>query len=192
MLNLLRMIVFITLFSISGVSFAFAEQDAWTGNANILLGGKTLDEDDWEPAERQGEFGIEIDFRKKDWPINIAIDLLGAAGEETEGFTKRESRTSEFNIGVRKVWGQFPHLRPFIGGGLSFIRAEDEVTVLGFTVSDDDSGTGIWLGGGVYWTLEEHFNIGFELKSSFAEVTLFNKDVNAGGGHFGFLAGYHW
>jgi len=57
---------------------------------------------------------------------------------------------------------QFPHVRPFIGRGLSFIRAEDEVTVLGFTVSDDDAGTGIWLGGGVYWILEQHFNIDFE------------------------------
>lgn len=187
-----RITILATLFSILAVSLSFAEQDAWTGNANIFLGGKTLDDDDWEPAERQGEFGIEIDFRKKEWPINIAIDLLGAGAEETEGITKRESRTSEFNIGVRKIWENFPHVRPFIGGGLSFIRAEDEISVLGLTVSDDDSGSGIWIGGGVYWTLEEHFNIGFEVKSSYAEVTLFDKDVNAGGGHFGFLAGYHW
>lgn len=169
-----------------------AQQDAWTGNVNVLLGAKALDKDDWEPAEEQGEFGIEVDFRQKDWPVNIAIDLLGAAGEGTQSGIKLESRTSELNIGVRKIWDHFPHVRPFIGGGLSFMRAEAKGSALGITVSDKDTGTGLWLGGGVYWTLGESFNIGFEFKSSSGEVTLFNTNVNAGGGHFGILAGYHW
>lgn len=197
MLNKHTSVSLALVFSILTVSVA-AAQDVWTGNANVLLGAKALDKDDWEPAEEQSEFGIEIDFRKKDWPVNIAIDLLGATGEGTaiEPFSgteaKLKSKTSEFNIGVRKIWDQFPHVRPFIGGGLSFIRAEAEVSAFGTSVSDDDTGTGIWLGGGVYWTLGEHFNLGLELKSSYAKVTLFDTEVNAGGGHFGMLAGYHW
>ena len=79
-------------------------------------------------------------------------------------------------------------MRPFIGGGISFITGEFEV--LGN--SDDDSAMGFWIGGGVYWALTKNFNLGLELKSSYAEVTIFDDDVNAGGGHFGLLIGYHW
>ena len=103
-----------------------------------------------------------------------------------------ESRTSEFNVGLRKIWDQFPHVRPFIGGGLSLIAAEAEASVYGLRISETDRGLGFWVGGGVYWTLNDHFNIGMELKSSWADVTLMGVEVNAGGGHFGLLAGYHW
>ena len=174
-------------------------QDEWTGNVNLFFGQKTLDKGDWEPAQDQDEFGIEIDFRKKDWPVSIAIDVMGASGEGNFvdpffGFNdKFESKTSEFNFGVRKIWDELAPVRPFIGGGISFMRAEGTVTVPGFgSNSESDNGAGIWLAGGVYFTLAEHFNLGLEFKYSSADVTIAGVDVNAGGNHFGLLAGYHW
>ena len=177
-------------------------QDQWTGNINVFLGQKSLDKDDWEPIEKQSEFGIEVDFRKKDWPVNIAIDILHSWAEDTVSLTdpftgpydmKVTGNTTEFNIGIRKIWDEFSSVRPFIGGGLSYIRAEFEGTIPGLgSASDSDTGVGIWLGGGVYFTLGEHFNIGVELKYSDAEVTLFDVDGDAGGTHYGLLAGYHW
>ena len=174
-------------------------QDEWTGNVNAFLGHKTLDKGDWEPAEEKGEFGIEIDFRKKDWPVSIAIDLMGASGEGNfvdpifGTIDKAESRTSEFNIGARKIWDELAPVRPFIGGGLSFMRAEAKVTIPGIgSASESGTGAGIWLGGGVYFTLGYHFNLGLELKYSNADVTIAGVDANAGGTHFGLLAGYHW
>ena len=59
-----------------------------------------------------------------------------------------------------------------------------------FPVSDDNNGIGIWLNGGVYWTLSQHFNLGLDLRYSQADVTLF--DVDAGGTHAGVILGYHW
>jgi len=44
----------------------------------------------------------------------------------------------------------------------------------------------------VYWKLAEHFKIGLEGKVSTADVTLFGVEVDAGGGHLGLLAGFHW
>ena len=177
-------------------------QDQWTGNINVFFGQKNLDKDDWEPVEEQNEFGVEIDFREKKWPVNIAVDILRSQTEET--FTdfdpligpynaKATASTMEFNIGVRKIWDEFSSVRPFVGGGLSYIRAELEVSVTGVgSASDSDTGVGIWLGGGVYFTLGEHFNIGVEVKYSDADVTLFDVDAAAGGTHYGLLAGYHW
>ena len=173
-------------------------QNQWTGNINVFFGQKNLDKDDWEPVEEQSEFGIEVDFRKKDWPVNIAIDVLVSSDDQSIiepffGQVDVEGKTTEFNIGIRKIWDEFSSVRPFIGGGLSFIRAEFEGTIPGLgSASDSDTGVGIWLGGGVYFTLGEHFNLGVELKYSDADVTLFDVDAAAGGTHYGLLAGYHW
>ena len=173
----------------------------WTGNLNVFLGAKVLDEDEWEPVEDQDEFGIKVDFRRQAWPVSIVIDYLSSSGDETElmfdpllGTVEFdiEGETSELNLGVRKIWDQSTYIRPFIGGGISFISAEYKGTALGITVSDSDNAVGIWFGGGVYWTLADHFNIGLEAAFSTAEVTLFDLDADAGGGHFGVLAGFHW
>ena len=164
------------------------QEKLWSGNINFILGAKALEKDDWEPADEQTEFCIEGDFKKKDWPVSIAIDLSGAVGEGNVAGLTFESTTSEFNVGVRKIWDKSSNVRPFLGGGVSFMSAEIET--LG--VSIDGTGTGFWLGGGVYWTLGI-INIGFEAKYSSAETELEKTgvDVESGGGHFGLLFGFH-
>lgn len=178
------------IFMISTIgSKAFAlERNNWTGNINVSLGFKTLEEDDWAPADEHSEFGIEVDFKQQSWPVSIAIDYLRSSGDGTFAGVEFEGETSELNIGIRKILEQSPQVRPFIGGGISFIRGEFS----GLGISDDDTGVGGWLGGGIYWTLAEQFNIGLQLKYSFADVTLFGVDVSAGGLHYGALLGYHW
>ena len=197
-LRIILCVVVASLILLADVKLTEAQQGEWTGNVNIFLGAKALDEDDWSPADEQGEFGIKVDFRPKSWPVNIAIDFLGSSGEGTayDPYSRLtinlKSNITELNVGIRKIWDNFPHVRPFIGGGLSFMNAEAEGSALGVTVSDSDTATGIWLGGGVYWTLSEHFNLGLELMYSSAKVEIFGVDADAGGGHFGVLAGYHW
>jgi len=135
-------------------------------------------------------FGVLVDFKQKNWPISIAIDLLGSLDQETISGVEREGRTSEFDIGVRKIWEVAgSSIRPFIGGGLAFLNAEKEDAGI-FSVND--SGTGIWLNGGVYWTIGQHFNLGLQARYSQAEVTLFGANVEAGGTHAGIMLGYHW
>lgn len=171
---------------------AAAEENKWTGNANIFLGAKALDEADWRPANEQGEFGIEGDFRRQNWPVSIAVDYFSASGRGTisgysSGEIEMESRTSELNLGIRKIWDAFPHARPFLEGGISFARASARISIPGDSIEDSGGGTGAWLGGGIYWTPAESFNIGLELRSSAAKANIFGFDTTAGGGHFGLL-----
>ena len=172
--------------------FINANANEWTGNVNFFLGQKTLEENDWAPADEQAEFGVLVDFKQSHWPVSIAIDLLGSIDKVTVSGVDIEGSTSEFDIGVRKIWEVAnSSIRPYIGGGLAFINAEIKAT--GFnTVSQDDNGTGIWLNGGVYWTLGQHFNLGLDLRYSQADVTVFGVDVDAGGTHAGIILGYHW
>jgi len=135
---------------------------------------------------------VLVDFKQKNWPISIAIDILGSLDRETISGVEIEGSTSEFDIGIRKIWEvSGSSIRPFIGGGLAYITAELE-SITPVRVSVEDSGTGIWLNGGVYWTLGQHFNLGIQARYSKAEVTLFGIDGEAGGTHAGVMLGYHW
>ncbi len=172
--------------------FASANANAWTGNVNAFLGQKTLEEDDWAPLDKQAEFGVLVDFKQPDWPVSIALDFLGSYDEAIALGFNFEGTTSEFDVGVRKIWDvSGSTIRPYIGGGLAFINAELKITTYP-TITDDDNGTGIWFGGGVYWALGPHFNLGFDLRYSKADVTVYDVDVEAGGTHAGVTLGYHW
>ena len=181
------------------------EQKPWTGNVNVFIGGKFLDEDDWEPVEEQFEFGLQIDFRPVDWPINLAADISHSRDEGSEyvliydpwfGYigmdVDLEATTTEVNLGIRYIYEELPYVRPFIGGGPALIWVDTEGTALGITVSDDDWGLGFWIGGGAYVTLAKHFNLGAQVRYSWAKVELFDEKFQAGGWHLGGLVGFHW
>lgn len=163
-----------------------------SGNVNFLLGTKTLESEDWGPFDEQVAFGVLFDFKQRNWPISIAIDLLGSLDRETLLGVETEGSTTEIGFGIRKIWETSgSSIRPFIGGGLAIVNAELKTNTF-VTVSDDDSGTGFWLNGGVYWTLGQHFNLGLQVRYSKAEVTLFGIEGEAGGTTAGLMLGYHW
>jgi len=171
----------------------FAEGD-WTGHVNFFLGQTYLRSSDWAPVERQDAYGLEIDFRKREWPFNIAIDVIGSDQEEdslvsrTGRVVQNSAEISELDLGVRKYWDQNPLFHPFVGGGLSLVTAE--MQSLG--VEDDDDSVGFWLDSGISLALTEHFNMGVEVRYSMAEVTLLGENRMAGGFSVGALIGYRW
>ncbi len=179
-------VVILMLFTIN------AHANEFTGNLNFFLGTKTLDKTDWEPLDEQGEFGVLVDFKQSHWPVSIAIDLLVSIDETTLFGVNVEGNTSEFDVGVRKIWEvEGSSIRPYVGGGIAFITGE--IIAGSFvTVSDEDSSTGIWLNGGIYWALSPSFNLGLDLRYSQAEVTLFDVNTEVGGTHVGVILGYHW
>lgn len=184
---------FALLCGLAVMPLAHAEGSAWSGNVNLLFGTKGLDDVYWYPVEKQGEFGVMLDFKQEAWPFSIAIDMLGSGADDTSTGFYVEGRTSEFDLGVRKIF-ELPDstIRPFIGGGLAMVSAEYTVGLGGLAVTDSDAGVGIWLNGGVYWTLAQSFNLGFQVRTSSGDVTLYGVEGSAGGGHAGFMVGYHW
>lgn len=175
-----------------------SQADEWTGNVNVFLGSKALDENDWAPIEDQDEYGILVDFKQKGAPVSIAVDFLRSEGDGSAYDTYSRlyihlvAEMTELNVGVRKIWDQQDSVRPYVGGGIAFIYADVSGSSRGVTVTDDNNGVGIWINGGVYWTLGTSFNIGFDLRYSQAQVSLFGVNVNAGGGHAALFLGYHW
>jgi hypothetical protein len=157
-------------------------------NINFFLGQKMLD-DDADPVEDQGEFGVLTTFGNPDWPVQLAADLLVSADSEDEFGIETTVVTSELAFGARKIWEK-GKVRPFVAGGIAIVSGMLEVEIAGLDVDDDESALGTWVEGGVFWRLGQKFNIGFEVRASWAEIDLFGADFEAGGEHVGLLLGW--
>ena len=166
---------------------------AVSGNVNLFLGQKNLNSSDWKPVEEQPEAGVLFDIRGDNWPVSIAVDVLGSADSYRDNKLGKHYRgsTYEFDVGVRKVLSNSEsNFHPYVGGGLALVRAKIEETVSNQSV--DDNSVGIWLDGGIYWTFARHYNLGLDLRYSRAKVSLIGGDAEAGGAHGGLVFGYHW
>jgi hypothetical protein len=174
------------------------------GHVNFFIGQKALDSD-WDPVDQQPEFGVIMSFGKSDWPVFIAVDVMTSAKEEdvpsqfccTATYT---AATIEGSFGARKIWN-VKNTRPYIGGGIALISAGAEYEFAGFIVDADGTAIGPWVSGGVFWRLGKRFNLGFDVRWSYAEVELEFDDgaifvpdrkVKAGGLHGGITLGFGW
>lgn len=188
-----------TILAAGGVLRSHAGE--WTGDVSFILGVKALDESDWEPVDQQAEFAAAVSWGKKDWPVRIATDLVGTAQEKNIsqfdpefGFFSGDltGSTSELAFGVRKVW-TVGNARPFVGGGLAFIRGEIKFSVSGFDVSQSDTAVGPWIDGGAFWRLGKRFDIGVEARISRAKIEpVSGIEMEAGGSHLGLILGFGW
>jgi len=162
-----------------------------TGNVNFSLGQKFLNSD-WKSGDTdlrdQFEFGAMFDIRPQPWPINIAIDLLGSRIKDN-GIT---GDTSELSLGVRKYFLEDTTVQPFVGGGIADITGSESHRQQGSNVIIEDDAFGVWLMGGLMFRPTQHLNLGFDVRYSAANITFLDKDVQAGGVHYGLFAGYHF
>ena len=181
---------------------------ARTGHINLFGGLKSLDEDVWAPVDSQAELGLETTFGGSKWPVLIAVDYFHATDQADDGSTQLTGTTQEVAVGVRKVWAR-KRANPYLGGGANWIDAEVKTDVPppppppgptifpvpnpdGGTTSESDSAAGLWMGGGVFWRLGPHVNLGLSARLSGAKVNIRNEDLQTGGLHAGVVLGFGW
>lgn len=174
-------------------AFTSAHAAEWNNQVRLSLGTKQLDSDDWGQHDEHGSIGLLLDFKKQDWPASIAIDLFGTGDENHVGANSYEGYTGSAHIGLRKHYdlGQTA-VTTYFGSGIALVFAEEESRTAGLASKDDDSGTGYWIGGGIDYDLSDHVTLGFDLRYSNAEVSLFNSDREIGGVLYGFTLGYQF
>lgn len=171
------------------------------GNVNFLMGAKALKDSEWTPVEDQGAVGVIADLKEANWPVSIAMSLVGSGDSVIVydtvlmDYVEYEGATVEFDIGVKKIW-DVGNFHPYIGGGLAIVSAEQQVTTNFMSESITGTGVGLWAGVGGFWSLSR-FNIGFNITGSSADVDLENdlvialpKEVNAGGTTAGLILGF--
>jgi Outer membrane protein beta-barrel domain len=145
----------------------------------VYLGQRSLDEDDWSPVEDQAALQLEYSHESPDDAVGWEVGIGGSADDDTidVGFGPQDVTlaTGEFYGGVRKSFGA-GNVRPYIGGGLSFINLDVEVD----SASEDDSSLGLYLHGGVEFLLGQSFALGVDLRTLFgSEITIAGFDTDA-------------
>lgn len=167
-------------------------------------------------------FGATAAFGPRSWPVAFYVGLLTGSGDDSfskssditildsagtvSGKARLTVKLQELRVGADKSWEVLPNIRPYVAGGLSVIKAKGGISVgsgeevadlnisnsASWSTEDDDRAFGMWLGGGVSWTMPNDYDIGFEVSYTRATATLWGADVDAGGPGYGIFLGRHW
>ncbi len=155
------------LLAIAGVLSVVSLPAFAGGNLNFALGGRILDEEDWEPVDTPPALGVTVDLALFGWPVSLAFGLHGSTAEDDLALQPGNQRVevtgtlTELSAGVVKIWSSDGVLHPYIGGVLAAVRAEKEARVSGAAErAEDDTSGAIYAEGGVYWRLGIATNLG--------------------------------
>ena len=195
--------IMLTSLLLATTAAAATDDNRVTGSFGIAIGVKDLDAG-WEPLGDQTATVFSLTIGKKKWPVLIVLDRVSAEDEETRiiGFcffpffpctteVTAKSKTSEWDLGVRRVWRQDKRFRPYVGGGIAFIEGKIRVNDQG--ISAADSTTGYWLDTGFRQPFKRsRMDWGFDLRYSEGTIHLGNGEVDAGGTQILFYLGGRW
>lgn len=181
------------------------------GTLYAIGSGKTLSSDDWDPVDRMIELGVGVDLGPRDAPVRGMLEVLHAWRDENTSETfddgngpvtvtgTVEGSTTEFRLGA-KYLHEWERIGIWVGGGLAVIRATVKLTatdgITSASAEDDDTGVGGFLEAAVYAKISRQFRLGALVSWSRADTDLViegeTSGVDAGGWHYGVLAGIAW
>lgn len=134
-------------------------------NVNAVVGGRIMDEEEWEPVDNPPALGVNADFGLFGWPVNIALGLHASTAEDrlSAGGSRVDVTETVVDVsaGVIRSWTVAGNIHPYVGGGVAFVQAEKEVDPPGSSkLSGDDSSPALYLDWGLTWRLGYSFNLG--------------------------------
>ena len=175
------------------VTTTMTNADELSGHISGYIGLKNLNSSDWPDLDTHFAMGVIFDIKKDSWPISIALDIFDTGDEYKHDGIKNLGHTTEYQLGIRKIFmDQNSKFQPYIGGGVSFMSAELEYQDSNNIMTQDDRAVGVWLGTGMYYEINPSFVLGLDVRYSYGEVTLFNKERDAGGLYTGLTAGFQF
>ena len=165
--------------------------DELSGHVSGFIGLKNMDSSDWPDLNTHFSMGVFFDIKKPSWPISIALDLMDTGGKHKHDGMEDLGHTTEYHFGVRKIFIKLDSkIQPYVGGGVSFMYAEQEYEANNVTTTQDDKDVGGWLGTGIYYEIKPRFVLGLDVRYSQGKVILFKKERDAGGISTGVTVGY--
>ena len=175
------------------LSTSTTNADEMSGHISGFAGLKIMDGSDWPELNTHFALGVLFDIKKDSWPISIALDIFDTGDEYKHDGIKNLGHTTEYQLGIRKIFmDQNSKFQPYIGGGVSFMSAELEYQDSNNIMTQDDRAVGVWLGTGMYYEINPSFVLGLDVRYSYGNVTLFNKERDAGGLYTGLTAGFQF
>jgi hypothetical protein len=187
-------------FLIAALMMAAVPVTASAGSLDLLLGVRSFEEDvDLEPSETHDFLAIQYGIDSEKLPVHVFFALQTSEADNTfsnfSGEFNRKISTTQFDLGMIKLFEQYTYLRPYVGGGFSIVKMEDEVTTVatGNSTSEDDTSPGLFLNGGVYVRLGERLKVGIDLRIlRLAAVDLGTLSTDANSIQLGMMVGWRF
>ena len=159
--------------------------------------------------QNQPALGVDLTWGRKTWPVQLAMDVIHSYDDGLQRFpeidlgplqipaadARREARTIELGLGVRRSWN-VSGFEPTLGGGGVWVRGSVLYSMsdphgsqfgapFGVPLGGSDSGFGFWVDGGVYRHLGPRFELGIRGRFSKAKLVLPEATVmGANGGYY--------
>ena len=180
-------------FAEEGSAKSSGTSGSWTGNVNLAIASKMLDEDQWSPYHEHASFSYSIDFTRRSSGWGIVLGGVASSHNDDENDAESSSNneevtTEEARLGLIKTWFLTEKFRVYGSGGAALIKGT--ISTNSTKIEDEESGT--YFEVGFYWTLINAINLGFVFDTSTADIILNNTTYNAGGSRAGLIIGYHW
>jgi hypothetical protein len=173
-----------------------ASVDSGVSSLNLLFGMRRLDEDDWEPVDELGVFGLEYANERPNAALGFEFGLSIAAAEEDEfvtglGDVEFTNRALEIYGGLRKTFFADAAVRPYLGAGVTAIGVEVEGESGGVSADDDDSTFGGYAHGGLEFRITNSFRLGVDARAVFGtDVDLFGASGDVDYEQLALVAGF--
>ena len=154
-------------------------------HVTLMVGERSLDDDDWGPFDSPTVYGVEFDesspgsgngfeaglFYTTDKDDDVAAAISGEV----------EVTTYEFYGGVRHTFrpGQ-GGLHPFVSAGLDLEHARIKLTAPGVSEADGDLVAGAYARAGLLWDTTERVRLGVDYRYLFAQdFNIFDTNLNS-------------
>ncbi|MEL6715079.1 MAG: outer membrane beta-barrel protein, partial [Planctomycetota bacterium] len=138
----------------------------------VLLGGRSLDDEGFEPTDSPGVIGFEFSQVPSpgglgfEFGVNFGFDEENDVSVPGIGVADLELTQAEIYAGARAEFGQGA-VRPYIGGGGTLISTTTRVQQGFLEREEDDTTLGAYLHGGIQADLNDNFFLGIDYRRVF-------------------------
>jgi hypothetical protein len=168
-----------------------------SSRVNAHVGYRNFPSDDWEPVDDQGVVGLEFVNEAPDAAVGIEAAFFASEKTEDDAFVPPAAivdfrmRTAELSFGVHKeLPSEYPGVHPYVGGGISLLRAELRGEEGGLEDEENGDSTGAYVHGGVEFDASSALYLGIDLRvRGGTDVELLGEDRWASYGQITFVIG---
>ena len=177
--------------ALGGIAPGAAFADDWDWNYNLVFGHRSVDKSDWAPFKGYDELGVEASWGKADEPLLFATDLYVSRDRERVFGFEIENRTWELNPGLRKMWTFNKRWHPYGGAGPTYVQTKSQRATRRREISDQDRAYGFWLGGGLFFRIGAHLDLGMAVRfSALRDFKIFDGPRRGNATHIALTVGW--
>jgi hypothetical protein len=119
-------------------------------HANFIGGYRAVNHDVFEDHP---VVGLELQSDHAGDPFGYEVGYLVGWEDQDVGNVEHEATFHEAYAGLRRTWHPRGNMRPYVGGGAAWMKAEREATSGGVENDFEDNGAGGYVHAGIAWRL---------------------------------------